>query len=155
MAIEPAKSVPIEFDEVLNAYLFVSAGMQSEHQAFINTTTGAIHYSSDAIDAEEELPDDLETSDAYISVPHKNELDLGRDLVFSFVEQELPDDWRTVRDFFGGRGAYGRFKDLLRSRRMLEKWYEFESSATEQALRAWCEDVGVQLSEPPKSTAAG
>ncbi len=155
MAAKSTRSVPIKYREVLDAYLFVSAGMQSEHQAFICKTTGTIYYSSDAIDEEEELPDDLETSDTYISVPHRNELDLGRDLVFSFVWHELPDEWDTVRDMFGRRRAYGRFKDLLQSHGMLEKWYAFEASATEEALRAWCEDSGIQFSDPPTSTATG
>jgi hypothetical protein len=35
---------------------------------------------------------------------------------------------------------------------MLEKWHAFEDRATEEALRAWCEDVGIQLSDPPTST---
>lgn len=101
MAAKSTRSVPIKYREVLDAYLFVSAGMQSEHQAFICKTTGTIYYSSDAIDEEEELPDDLETSDTYVSVPHRNELDLGRDLVFSFVGHELPDERDTVRGMFG------------------------------------------------------
>jgi hypothetical protein len=63
-------------------------------------------------------------------------LDLGRELVSSFVRQELPEKWDAVRDMFRKRGAYGRFKDLLHSHGALEKWYEFEASATEQALRA-------------------
>ena len=155
MTDKPTGSVPIKYSDVLDAYLFVSAGMQSENQAFICKTTGTVHYSSDAIDDEEELPDDLETSDSYVSVPHRYELDLGNDLVFSFVRQEMPDEWDTVRRIFARRGAYARFKDLLHARGMLEKWHAFEDRTTEEALRAWCEDVGIQLSDPPTPTATG
>ncbi len=126
MTDEPTKSVPIKYGDLQDAFLFVSAGMQYEHEVFICTTTGTIHYPPEVIGEEEELPDDLETSDSYVSVPHKNALDLGQDLVFSFVRQELPDDWDTVRDIFRRRGAYGRFKDWLDSRDMPEKWYAFE-----------------------------
>jgi hypothetical protein len=153
MDASSAKSVAVKFSEVLDAYEFVSAGMQLEHQAYICTKTGTIYWSSDAIDVEEELPDDLETADHYISVPHKNELNLGRDLVFSFVRQELPDEWDDVRDIFRRRGAYGRFKDLLCARAMPEKWYEFEATSAEAALRAWCDEVGIQLDNTPTSTA--
>ncbi len=37
---------------------------------------------------------------------------------------------------------------------MQDKWYAFEETATKQALRAWCEEVGIQLEDPPASTAA-
>ncbi|MCI0561830.1 MAG: hypothetical protein MN733_25365 [Nitrososphaera sp.] len=90
------------------------------------------------IKLEEKVPDNLETSDRYIAVPHKNDLNLGRNLALSFVEQELPDDYNTVAGFFRNRGAYRRFKDLLESSGVLEKWYMFEASAMETALREWC-----------------
>ena len=35
-------------------------------------------------------PADLETSDRYIAVPHKNELGLGRDLALSFIRSRDP-----------------------------------------------------------------
>jgi hypothetical protein len=28
---------------------------------------------------------------------------------------------------------------------MLERWFQFEDKATEAALRAWCEEVGLLL----------
>jgi hypothetical protein len=33
---------------------------------------------------EEDAPENIERSDKYIMVPHKNDLGLGRDLVFSY-----------------------------------------------------------------------
>ena len=69
--------------------------------------------------------------------------------------QNHPLDLLKTRNIFARRGAYGRFKDLLDSRGMLEKWYAFEASATENALRAWCEDVGLQLIDSPTSTTKG
>jgi hypothetical protein len=156
MTDEPTGSVPIKYRDLLDAYLFVSAGMLSEYDVVIYKATGTIRYPSDEDDdEEEELPDDLETSLPYVRVPHRYEPNLGNDLVFSFVRQELPDEWDTVKRIFGTPGAYARFKDLLHSRGMLEKWYEFEDRATEEASRAWCEDVGIQLSDPPTSTATG
>jgi hypothetical protein len=155
MESKSSTPVSIKFSDVLLVFEFTSAGMPREHRAYICANTGKIYFSSDATDGENELPDDLETSDAYISVPRKNDLDLGRDLVFSFVRQELPEKWDAVRAMFRKRGAYGRFKDLLHSQGVLEKWYEFEASATGEALRAWCEDVGIQLVDPPSSAPAG
>jgi hypothetical protein len=92
----------------------------------------------------EHLPEDLETSDRYIAVPHKNDLGLGQRLALAFVDQELSDEYDTVAGFFGRRGAYGRFKALLHAHGMLERWYEFENGAMEEALLAWCEENGIQ-----------
>src|ERR1700730_13931274 len=89
-------------------------------------------------------PEDLEPSDRYIAVPHKNDLGLGRRLALAFVDQELSDEYDTVAGFFGRRGAYGRFKALLQAHGMLERWYEFENRAMEDALLAWCEENGIQ-----------
>ena len=53
-----------------------------EHQAYISLDTGAIYWVSESnpMEAEADVPDDLETSDRYIAVPHKNDLDLGTQL---------------------------------------------------------------------------
>jgi hypothetical protein len=67
---------------------------------------------------EEDLPEDLETSDRCIAVPHKNDMGLDRRVALAFVDQELSDEYDTVAGFFGRRGAYGRFKALLHARRV-------------------------------------
>ena len=94
---------------------------------------------------DEEIPDDVETSDQYVEIPHKNDLDLGRRLVLRFVEERLPHRYDRVAEMFGHRGAYGRFKELLAADRCLEQWYAFEADATEQALKQWCRENDIHL----------
>jgi hypothetical protein len=54
-----------------------------------------------------EAPDDLESSDRYIAVPRKNELNLGRDLALSFVDGALSGEYDVVAGFFRKKeGAY-------------------------------------------------
>ena len=138
--------VAIKYADLLDAFDFVSFGAPFESCAFICANTGAIYCRSDTLELDEEVPEDLETSDRYIAIPHKNDLNLGRDLVLSFVDQTLPDDYNTVAGFFRSKGAYSRFKQLLESRRVLETWYTFEANAVEAALRQWCEENSIQLS---------
>jgi hypothetical protein len=69
---------------------------------------------------------------------HKNDLDLGSDLALRFAAAELPGQYNTVAQFFRHRGAYARFKDLLASEGIPDKWYAFEAESTERALRDWC-----------------
>ncbi|MBZ0170513.1 MAG: UPF0158 family protein [Kofleriaceae bacterium] len=96
---------------------------------------------------EEEIPDDLETADRYLEIPHKHDMDLGQRLVFRFVEARLPHQCNRVSDIFRHRGAYGRFKELLATEGCLDEWYAFEAEATEQALTAWCRANDIQLVE--------
>jgi hypothetical protein len=70
----------------------------------------------------------------------------GRNLVFEFINQHLPDACDTVAGFFRRRGAYGQFKRYLERRMMLARWFEFENEETEKPLREWCEAAGIHLS---------
>jgi hypothetical protein len=141
-----AKTVSVNAEELRTTFEFVSFGSPLEHSAYICIGTGKIycHSLSAGLEEEEDLPEDLETSDHYIAVPHKNDLGLGRRLALAFVAQELSDEYDTVAGFFGRREAYGHFKALLHARGMLEQWYAFENRAMEEALLAWCEENDIQ-----------
>jgi hypothetical protein len=148
MDTEPAPCIPVAFDDLLWAYEFVDMG-GGECRAYIDPRTGRIFLVSDLVDGEDEdVPKDLETSDIYIAIPDKFDLDLGRPVVNSFVDKKLPDDWDRVVEIFRRKGAYGRFKQLLADRDALERWYAFETAATEQALRDWCEANDIPLKAP-------
>jgi hypothetical protein len=139
-------SVSVNASELRDTFEFVSSGAPSENTAFVSLDTGKIYWRSALLDPEiEDAPRDLESSDRYLEVPHKNELDLGRRLAMNFVERELPNEIRTVADFFRRRGAYARFRELLRAEGLLTQWYEFENRAVEEALRAWCRENAIQL----------
>ncbi|MDJ0669159.1 MAG: hypothetical protein QNJ61_17895 [Desulfobacterales bacterium] len=70
-----------------------------------------IYYVSDLGDSNE-LPEDID-EEKYIAIPHKNELDLGKALVFEFTTANLPGEIEKVDSIFRRKGAYSRFKDLL------------------------------------------
>ena len=48
---------------------------------------------------------------------------------------------------FRREGAYARFKALLDSKGALDRWYAYGTESIEQALRAWCAENGLELSE--------
>lgn len=139
----------VNYSELRNAFEFVSTGSIGEHCAYIQIDTGAIYWTSTKIDLEEIVPDDIGNSDIYIPVPHKNELKLGQSMALAFIDQALPDDYNTVASYFRRRGAYRRFKELLQSQGMLEKWYAFEEQASDAALLAWCEESHIQILHTP------
>jgi hypothetical protein len=141
-----SEMITVKYDDLSAAFDFVSFGVPFEHRAFVSRDTGAIYWISETNPIEEEeLPDDLETSDRYIEVPHKNDLDLGNHLARRFTEEQLPHRFATVEAFFRHRGAYARFKDLLSSEGCLERWYAYEAEAAAQALRDWCAANEIQL----------
>ncbi|MDR3537457.1 MAG: UPF0158 family protein [Acetobacteraceae bacterium] len=140
-----AKPLQVDAMELRLAFEFVSGATPHANGAYICIETGKIYWTSSMFDVPEPVPDDVEDPDRYISVPHKNDLDLGRALALSFIEQALPDEYDEVWEFFHRRGAYGHFKRLLESRRQLEQWYEYENSMTDEALLRWCEENGLQL----------
>jgi hypothetical protein len=137
--------VSVKWSELIDAFEFASFGSPGEGQAFIDLDTGALHCIADGIDLEEEVPADLESSDRYLALPHKTDLDLGRRLALSFAEQRLPQDFDRVLGYFHKRGAYSRFKELLDDRGVLKEWYAFEKDATERALRQWCDENEVRI----------
>jgi hypothetical protein len=138
----------VKFSELDDAFLFVSSGAPFEHNAYIDAETGEIHYDSGEGEMEEDV---LEDSDRYIAVPHKNDLNLGRALALSFVAEAVPGQYDTVAGFFRRSGAYRRFKDFLEARDLLEDWYAFELRETGKALRAWCRENNIAVSDDPPS----
>lgn len=141
--------VSVKWSEFTEAFDFASCGRPYETRAFLNLDTGSFHFISETIDIEEELPEDFETSARYLALPHKNDLDLGRELALSFTERHLPREFDRVVGYFHRRGAYRRFKELLDDRGVLEDWYAFEKDATERALRQWCDQHEIQISPEP------
>ncbi len=136
----------VKFRDLEDAFLFVSSSPYGMNSAYLNKDTGQIFYQSEMSDYDEAGDEDLEGNE-WLSVPHQNDLDLGKELVFEFVEDHLDDKYDEVRQIFRRPGAYGRFKDLLGTMNLLETWYEFENQRTHEALKEWCERNEVKWSE--------
>lgn len=128
--------------EIAEAFEFANTGSSmGQFFAFICKRTGKIYYQTDfpdAIEMNDEVPDDVNDEEKYVALPDKRDLELGRPLVLDFAHEFLPDDFDDVRDFFSRRGGYRKFKALLARRGAIDRWHAFEAKATEQALRDWC-----------------
>jgi hypothetical protein len=141
--------MPTSFSDLELAFEFVSSEGVGMNEAFLCRRTGKIYWRSDSSDDlnEEEMPDDIEDEEKYIAIPGKRELDLGKRLVLDFAREFLPNDFDEVRYMFSKRGAYKNFRALVTRRNVLDRWYEFESKATERALREWCDLNSVELAD--------
>jgi hypothetical protein len=138
--------VSFSFDDIELAYMFVNVGPAFENEAFLDTETGKI-YCRSLMGGLDELDEAGVDCEAMVAIPQKNDLDLGHSLVFEYVASTLPDEYDRVRDIFRHRGAYGRFKDLLDSKGLLDAWHNFENERGTEALRRWCDKNEIELSD--------
>ncbi|MDJ0818752.1 MAG: UPF0158 family protein [Desulfobacterales bacterium] len=134
----------ILFDDIENAFLFVSMDQKFLHNAYLCKETGQIFYTSELGDSDE-LPDDIDDTEKYITIPHKNDLDLGKALVFDFTSEYIPDELDRIYDFFRSRGAYSRYKDYLSRIGLLDKWYKFENERQTTTIKEWCRNNSIEI----------
>jgi hypothetical protein len=142
--------MPISFQEIVDAFEFVGFGGFGEHQAILDRRSGKIYWRSEFSDLDElndEMPDDAEDEEKYVAIPDKRELGLGKPLALDFAREFLPNDFDEVRYLFSKRGAYPKFRALLTQRSALDRWYDFESKATERALREWCKLNSIEVAD--------
>ncbi len=138
----------VSFQDILLAFEFVGSSGAGLHQAILCRRTGKIYWHSEFSDLEEfndELPDAVEDDENYVAIPDTRELGLGKPLALDFAREFLPNDFEEVRYMFSKRGAYQKFRALLIRRNALDRWYDFESKATEQALRKSCELNSIEV----------
>lgn len=133
----------IEYRTIEEAYEFVSAGELFAHSALLDTATGEVLLQTESGELDE-FPADPDR-DRYLPIPTRSELQLGKRLVIAFAAAHLPEVLDEVREMFGRKGAYSRFKELLAANNMFDLWYEYEGRETERALREWCAGAGIAL----------
>jgi len=129
--------------DIENAFFFVSMDQQFMHNAYLCKETGKIFYTSEMGDSDE-LPEDIDDPEKYISIPHKKDLNLGKPLVIEFTSKYLPEELDTVSSIFRRKGAYSRYKELLESKGALEDWYKFENERQAAAPKEWCRENNIE-----------
>lgn len=139
------EQTPVKLTGLEDALLFLDAG--GDAQAWLCRDTGEVLWHSDEFDEFGPLPADIDDADRYVAVPNKHDLGLGKPLALDFTRTHLPACHEQVREMFAHRGAYARFKDLLDRHHSLDAWHQWETEQTRQALRAWCADNGVKLTD--------
>ena len=133
----------INFSDIEDAFLFVSSDQRFMNSAVLNRKSGEIFYRSE-FSGEDDFPEDVDSED-YIEIPHKNDLNLGRNLVFDFVLKYIPEKANEVDSFFHRKGAYSNYKYLLEKLNLLDKWYKFEDEKIKTILLEWCLKNDIQV----------
>ncbi len=144
------RDVPVKFADLFDAFQLYGSDSEGGLRVHVCRQSGRIYWPSDekvtgvAPDA---LPDDVDDEDKYFTLPGKKELGLGKPLVLDFAQEFLPGAFDDVRDMFNRRGAFARFRALLTRKGLRDQWHAFEASAEERALREWCKDMKITMSE--------
>ena len=134
----------VRFDDLLAGFDWVSAEPMG-NAAYVSRRTGQVHWASELMELDDELPADIDDASIYVGLPSKQELGLGRVLAQQFIREYLPSAYEQVAAYFHHRGAYAKFKDLLNRNGLLEAWYAHEANEVERALRAWAAEQGISV----------
>jgi hypothetical protein len=124
----------------------VSSAAIDENQAILNRRTGEIVCKTGMLD-EEEFPEEVEASDAFVWIPHRDDLDLGKELVFDFIESSIPQERKNIKRMFRfwRKNSFSDFLAFLTSIGKIDAWRAFEKRETRFALLDWCEDNGIEV----------
>lgn len=137
-----------KLDDIHSALIYVSSSGFGENTAIYDKETGKIYLCSDmaGIDEFEEFCESQYNEKIHIDIPHKNDLALGRNLVFEFMRKHSPENENVVSQIFRKKGAYSKFKNFLDSKNILQKWYDFENSRELEELNNWCQENNIDIS---------
>jgi hypothetical protein len=137
----------VDYDELEHAYDFVSMGDPYEHEAYLVTATGKFFYPGQELEEEDELvelPEDASPED-YRPIPHRNHLNLGRNLNLRFIADRAPGWYDEVRSFFNRKGGYRRFREFVIRQGLEQAWYAYQEAETRKALVDWCRDHRIEV----------
>jgi hypothetical protein len=120
--------------------------------AYLNRRTGEFLYASEddqfALEQEDEdLPDwqrkvlpkirEAQSSEDWLELPSKfdfDEYDIMRRFCHTLADEVLCAD---LLDTIGGRGTFGRFKNMIHRHNVHDQWYRFREDALKQIAVEW------------------
>ncbi|MES0491540.1 MAG: hypothetical protein ABUK01_16210 [Leptospirales bacterium] len=137
----------VKFADIMLGFHFASGDEYGEARALLCKETGKIYYISDIVEEDEDFPEDIDDDDLYMDIPNKTDLDLGRQLVFNFASEYLPQEQSKIYSFFERKGAYARFKNYLAEKEILDQWFTYEETTQENAVRQWCKQNDIDFEE--------
>jgi hypothetical protein len=87
------------------------------------------------------------TSDDWLPLPSRydfNEYRIMENFACTLTDATLRDD---LLDTIGGRGTFGRFKNMIHRHNVQEEWYRFREQALREIAKAWLEANSIPYRE--------
>ena len=155
----------VSLDDVLEHMEFSS----DEHTSYINRKTGELIALTDEELRMAEDPDEAEfapdwqketvakarevlESENYTALPGKFEIDewsIMKRFTESLADGRMSDQLDAA---LHGRGAFGRFKEIIRRLAIAEEWYRFRAAALEEIAIDFLEAHGIAYNREPRQT---
>jgi hypothetical protein len=147
-------SLPVSLNEIVDEMEIAHEG----YRAFLNRQTGEVFGTPDSIlnDVEQEpeaLPEweqelvtkarEIVDSDQWIKIPSREgweDYRLMERYGLECCEGRLQEELLVA---IQGRGAFGRFKDVLHRRGLLEEWYRFRREQLTADAKEWLAAEGI------------
>lgn len=147
------RTVRVELEDVVDA---MGLGMDVPGEAWLDTHTGSVCF-----DEISERGDEARASDRarYVPIPRRTSRDDFEAMQRFATSVDDAGLRARLGDALRGRGAFGRFRDALRTNRALEAaWFAARDAAHATAARSWLESLGlaglVIASRPTPAAAA-
>lgn len=135
------------FDVIDDAFHYVSNAPPGERAAWIQRGSGKVFLSSTKAGFDERPPGAAGDPD-YLAIPHRFEIDPGKELMLEFAHAHCPRELRRIEGLFERSGAFRKVKDLFKQLGLLDHWQIFEEEQIAALLRQWCVAEGLELSSP-------
>jgi uncharacterized glyoxalase superfamily protein PhnB len=143
--------MPVDYGDLSLAVDFVGSGDRGQ-AAWVDRESGQVWLRpADTGLLDEPLPDDLEDAKRYVRVPGQRELNVGlKRLALLFTQEQLPDEFDRVEDFFSRAGAFGRFRQLLARAGREQQWQHYQNAAETRAVLEWAREEGLEVTGVPQ-----
>ena len=89
----------MKYSDLEIAFDYLNSGDPYEKAVYVSRSSGLAYYRSDAAGIDE-LPADVEKNDDFVELPNRYDLDLGKQLVWDFVNREIPEQVKKSDRFF-------------------------------------------------------
>lgn len=152
--------IKVKLSDVVDAL----SSQSDEATHYLNKKTGEISFvRDDAIRAIEDEDPDIqenygwekeeldearkvdENPDDYIALPDKFEIEEYKTMEDFCLSREDEKIREELYHAMKGRGAFGRFKDLIHELGIADDWYRFKNEAYERIAREWGEENHIQI----------
>lgn len=142
---QPRRKVAVDLEELR----FAMEDASYDHGYFLDTETGEVILVSELLDdddARQQLSDiDEAEPGRYLEVPRADSREGYADMQ-DFIDRVSDERLHELLDVaIQGRGAFGRFKDVL-ARHPAERqhWFDFQTSRLEARAREWLAEEGCE-----------
>ncbi len=115
---------------------------------FLDRETGEIVWISDMAMTSDEKEETCDQLDAHGFYRLPTSFDIREyDMMEEFIDSLPEPSWSRLEQVIQGKGAFRRFKDIIRQLGVGDQWYKFRSSEYKKHAIEWCKENNLEYEE--------